>query len=338
MVSIRTGQVIMLATALVALTACEHRAPPGRATPPDTLGDTMGVTPAAVRTIDIRGHADLVENSAAAMSTRQPGIWFTVNDSGHEPVLFALDTMGTARGRWLVRGARNIDWESAAYGPCGNASLSTAADSSGRCVYIGDTGDNDATAASRSIYRMREPAAREPGRRDNLAGSIVPAARLTYRYADGPHDVEAMYVAPDAAIYLITKRPFGSRTERRFGRALVFRLAAARWSARAVQTAELVDSLPIVLGSAFARYVTDAALSPDAKYLAVRTYTQVYVFATDSTTGRLLSTVAPAVCNIASLQEPQGEGITWMADARRLLLTTEGRGASFHILTCPLPQ
>ena len=294
----------------------------------------MGRAATAVRTIPIRGHPDLTESSAAVMSAVQPGIWFTINDSGHEPVLFAVDTTGAARGRWLVQGARNSDWESMAYGPCGADSDSTAHVGDG-CIYIGDTGDNDARYATRAIYRIHEPLIAGNMNASHDRGTAA-AARLTYRYVDGPHDVEAMYVAPDAAMYLITKSSRAAGQP--LPRAVVFRLAPEGWSGRGVQQAEIVDSLSIVPGSAFARFITDAALSPDAKHLAVRTYTQVYVFATDSVTGLVRAGSSPAICDIAKLQEAQGEGITWAGNTGRLLLTSEGRGGPFRIANCPLPQ
>jgi hypothetical protein len=316
---------------LLAATACERVREPAKSHVGAPPADSMGREASAIASVPIRGHAELVESSAAAMSTAQSGVWFTVNDSGHEPVLFAFDTSGAPRGRWLVLGARNSDWESASYGLCGLAE-SAPRDASDRCVYIGDTGDNEATARSRSIYRVREPKARADG---DTRGSVS-ATRLTYRYLDGPHDVEAIYVAPDAAIYLITKRPITDPAGRARP-ALVYRLAADAWTARGVQQAQLVDSLPIIPGSAFARFVTDAALSPNAQYLAVRTYTQVFVFATDPATGRVRTNTPPAVCNVAPLHEDQGEGVAWTADSQHLLLTSEGRTAPFHIVGCPLP-
>jgi hypothetical protein len=313
---------------LLSTLACERGRESVKSAASAPPADSMGSQPGAINSFVIRGHAELVESSAAAMSTAQPGIWFTVNDSGHEPVLFAFDTTGAPRGRWLVVGARNSDWESVSYGLCGLAEAAPR-DASDRCVYIGDTGDNEATARTRSIYRVREPSPRADG---DTRGTVS-ATRLTYRYSDGPHDVEAIYVAPDAAIYLITKRPIADAAGRARP-ALVYRLAADAWTARGVQQAQLVDSLPIIPGSAFARFVTDAALSPNAQHLAVRTYTQVYVFATDPTTGRVQANATPTVCNIAPLHEEQGEGIAWTADSQRLLLTSEGRTTPFHLVTC----
>jgi len=288
--------------------------------------DSMGAMPRDTVTVPLGAPRELVENSAAAMSTRQPGIWFTINDSGNEPQLFALDTTGADRGVWRVLGATNVDWESAAVGPC---AAGTPAEP---CVYIGDTGDNQARLPLRVIYRTREPVA--DGRRDTLR-----ADALWYRYPDRPHDVEAMYVAPSGDITLITKRPLTGRTGQPRP-ALVFTLPAPAWAPAGLSRpteARLVDSLPIVPGSAALRTITDAALSPDARHLAVRTYAQVYIFATDSATGRVNHAVRPSVCNIAELAEELGEGVTW-ADARgRLVLTSEGAAAPMHLVTCPLP-
>jgi hypothetical protein len=310
---------------VLAAMSCEKAAPARESASP-TRVDSMGPPPTDVRTATVIGHPDLTETSAAALSTAHPDVWFTINDSGHEPVLFAVDTTGAARGRWVVGAARNSDWESLAYGSCGTSSR-------GRCLYIGDTGDNDARRPTRTIYRVAEPIAGV--RQASERGSVSTSARLTYRYAEGPLDVEAMYLAPDASIFLIAKGSSGRGQPLR--PASVFRLAPEAWSGRGTQEAVLVDSLPIVPGSAFARFVTDAALSPDGKHLAVRTYMQVYVFATDSATGRVRNTVPPALCNLSSVGEEQGEGITWTADSRRLLLTSEGRAAQFRMVSCPLP-
>jgi hypothetical protein len=313
--------------------ACERgsNGTPAASAPATVPSDSMGSPPRDSLTVATRGHTDLVESSAATVSTTQPGIWYTLNDSGHEAILYAFDTTGEARGRWLLRGVRNNDWESMSYGACGT-DASPAGDASPRCVYIGDTGDNNADARTRSVYRVHEPAARS-----GATGSVL-ATRLRFRYSDGPRDVEAMYVAPDASIYLISKRPAAADGVRPTRPALVFRLPATAWAAGGIQQAELADSLPIVPGSAFARFITDAALSSDAKYLAVRTYTQVYIFATDPATGRAKPGLPPAVCNIASLEETQGEGITWLANSHRLLLTSEGRGSPLRLATCPLPD
>lgn len=286
--------------------------------------DSMGAAPLAASAVPIHT-LELPENSAAAMSRTQPGVLFTINDSGNEPVLFAIDTTGAPRGAWRVNGATNVDWEAASIGPC-------APGGAPACVYIGDTGDNDDARSTVSIYRVAEPRAHL-----GAVTGTVDAARLDYTYPDGPHDVEAMYVAPNGDTFLVTKRP-STDAAGHLRPTLVFRIAASAWSAGAHVTAQRADSLEIVPGSAPLRVVTDAALSPDGKHLAVRTYMQVYVFDTDSATGRVDHGVAPSVCNVVSLGEAQGEGITWADDDGRFVLTSEGRSSPLEMATCPLPR
>src|SRR5215831_3895936 len=81
--------------------------------------DTMGALPASTRLIRLHARPELIENSAAANSFAQPGVVFTINDSGNDPLLFAFDTTGADRGVWRVQGATNVDWEAASIGPCG---------------------------------------------------------------------------------------------------------------------------------------------------------------------------------------------------------------------------
>ena len=311
--------------------------------------DTMGLAPSDVRAITVHARRDLLENSAAVMSRAQPGIVFTINDSGNEPLLFALDTTGAERGAWRVTGTTNVDWEAAASGRCANgdrlvgdpstdgtsandpSTTGSAASASvdRQCLYIGDTGDNNAIRSERAIYRVREPRAEQAGFQGTLA-----AERLGYVYPDRPHDVEAMYVVADGTIMLITKRALRN-SDGHLRPALIFALSPARWGSATNMIAELVDSLPIVPGSAPLRMITDASLSHDGTRLAVRTYAQIYVFATDTASGRPRADQRPAICNIALLETQGGEGIAWFAGSQQVLLTTEGRDEPMHVLSCP---
>lgn len=289
--------------------------------------DSMGATPTHISVMPAGAPSDLVENSAAAMSMTQPGVFFTINDSGNDPLLFAVDTTGHDRGVWWIANANNVDWEAAAVGPC-------SAEASAWCVYVGDVGDNEAHRRSRRIYRVAEPRVRESGggHRDSLE-----AERLTFDYPNGPQDVEAMYVARNGDVFLIAKRPRLDAARRPLP-ALVYRIPESAWHKKPTVVAELVDSLPIVPGSAPFRVITDAALSPDAKHLAVRTYMQLYVFDTDSASGRVNHEIAPAVCNLLAVDEVQGEGLTWADNGGRFVFTTEGQRAPITLADCPVPR
>jgi hypothetical protein len=67
----------------------------------------------------------------------------------------------------------------------------------------------------------------------------------------------------------------------------------------------------------------------------VRTYSQLFIFATDIVTGRVNPAAPVTTCDLVPLGEPQGEGVTWLASGRRLLFTSEGQSAPLHLADCP---
>ncbi len=281
------------------------------------------VGPTSVLKVETAIHKDLVENSAAVTSVSQPGIIFGFNDSGNEPRIFAFDSSGRGRGDWRVDGAQNRDWEAAGIGPCRQRSS--------WCLYIGDVGDNEAKRQYVTVYRVLEPLI------TGATGSgVVPIdASLNIRYSDRPHDVEAMYVGADGSMFFLTKRRLLD-DQRKARRSLIFKVPSFFWDSSGTVVATLVDSLPIVPGERQGGQITDAALSPNGKLLAVRTYDDIYVFEVDSVTQLPRPGQSPVPCTIRQLREDQGEGVAWWWDGRRLVLTSERRNAPLHVIECPL--
>ena len=117
---------------------------------------------------------DVPEASGLAISRRTPGLLWTHNDSGHDEVLYAIDQMGTLRGKVRVP-TRLRDWEDVSAAPCNKG---------GDCLYIGDIGDNDKERDSYTIYRLQEPAQLDQGR---LA---VSADAIPLVYPDKRHNAE----------------------------------------------------------------------------------------------------------------------------------------------------
>lgn len=291
--------------------------------------DSMGPRPTNVFRIKTQEPVDLDESSALVFSDAQGDIVFTINDSGNEAELFALDTAGTTRGRWKVEDAKNRDWEAASLGPCIGSPVAT--DFPGSCIFVADVGDNSAMRKVLALYQLGEPRVGKES-----VDSTISSRVIHFRYPDDSHDVESMYMGPDGTAYFITKRAL-KNSDRQLRRALVFAVPASAWLSADTVIASLVDSLPIVPGSADKRQVTDASLSRDGRYLAVRTYGQIFTFAADSVTGRVRHEVAPALCNIVQTEARHGEGVTWFGRTRELLLSNEGRNAPLHRITCPLP-
>ncbi len=302
---------LRVGVALLLLTACEGRF---SRTPWMRDGDTPLRDVERTGTLDSRA---LLEGSGVVVSPSTPGLLWALNDSGNDPDLFALTPQGHVRGVVRVQGAKNRDWEALGVGPCPE----------GQCLYAGDVGDNEGHRKSLQIYRVAEPVV------PTGIGSVTTAAPIIVRFADGGHDVEAMYVAPDTSIWFITKRPT-SRQDGSKRPVHLHRLMRAQWSTEVPLAIE--DSLPITPEDGMGRdWVTDASLStPDStgkRRLVVLTYGAVYVFEVDALSGKPGALVQRCAIPV---NERSAEGITWLPD-RRVLLLSEGVGEPLYAGRCP---
>lgn len=243
----------------------------------------------------------VTESSGVAVSRAHPGVLWTHNDSGDGPYLYATDLRGTDRGAVRVSGARAVDWEDIALGPC--------PDGNGDCLYIGDTGDNLERRNSVAVYVVPEPA--PPMTAADTQRVTAAALTLTLRYPDGSHDVEALYVSPrDTAVYLVSKG--------RGGTVRLYRAGREAWNAHHPVTADLVQTLPIIPDRSSGRLVTGAAIRPAGDLVAIRTYTEIYFFI-PGPGGRLTQSGRP--CALGGL-EREGEAIDFRDDST-LVLTSE---------------
>lgn len=257
----------------------------------------------------------LDEASGVVVSISEPGVLWSQNDSGNDEYLFAYDTTGRALGRVLVRGVRNRDWEALASGPCAE----------GQCLTIGDVGDNLARRDEVQLHQLAEPV--------HTALSVPVLRSLSVRYADGAHDVEAMYAGPDGSLWLVTKRPARGADGPRPVR--VYHVPRSAWE-QSRYTAAVVDSLPVVPEKGAAHdWVTDASLSPiladGQRRVVLLSYGAVHIFEADPASGKPGARVARCALPI---REETAEGVTWLADGR-VLLVTEGTMGALHAGRCP---
>jgi hypothetical protein len=222
--------------------AAANAAAPGTT---NASGDTCKASGALMRL------ADLPEASGLAVS-RAGGRFWAHNDSG-VPVLFALDANGKTSARVTVEGAAVEDWEALAIGPC----------PAGSCLYIADIGDNDARRAHVTIYRVPEPA--QPG------GSAKVSDIFQATYPDGAHDAEALLVAPDGGLFIVTKGDTGHIALYKFPREL-----KANTTMRLERVGEPIDPKP-----GATERITDGAISPDGKWVALRSKASLRFFEAD---------------------------------------------------------
>jgi hypothetical protein len=253
---------------------------------------------------------ELPEASGVAASRRTPGLFWAHNDSG-EPVIFALDLQGAIKGRVRVTGASVEDWEDIAVGPCPQ----------GSCVYIADTGDNSGTRKHITLYRVPEPT---PG---DVATSPVEAFQAAY--PDGPHDAEALFVAGESDVFLITKGDPGP--------VALYKFSGPLASGTTLQLQRIGEPIAGLKIEARDR-PTAADLSPDGQWVAVRTTHWVAFY---RTTNLIAGDWREAFrTDVSGLGEPRGEGITFAGDNSVILVGEAGgllRGpGTFARLVCTL--
>ncbi|WP_345689172.1 hypothetical protein [Novipirellula caenicola] len=114
-----------------------------------------------------------------AASNRQPGHFWSHNDSGDTARLFAFNAKGKATGSCDLVAASSLDWEDMASFELGDR----------KYLVVADCGDNDSKRDACFLYLFEEP---DPTRATKLRNYL--AIQLTY--PDGPHDCEAVAVDP----------------------------------------------------------------------------------------------------------------------------------------------
>jgi hypothetical protein len=173
-------------------------------------------------------------------------------------------------------------------------------------IWVADTGDNDGDRPTVALHALR-------------ADGSAALYRLTY--PDGPHDAEALIMTPDGTPYLVTKEVLGASQ--------VFRPAADLADGRTVAL-EQVATVNLTLtgtpggpvGRAGQLLVTGGAVSGDGRLIALRTYTDAYLWPLSG------SDVAGAFdadpIRIPLPDSPQGEAISFGTDNRGVVISGEG--------------
>ncbi|MFE4055524.1 WD40 repeat domain-containing protein [Streptomyces sp. NPDC059096] len=178
----------------------------------------------------------ITESSGLAASRLHPGVYWTHNDSGYGPQVYAVDSRtGETVATITMRGVgKPRDVEAISIGSDGN-------------VYVGDIGDNlNGTWDHVWIYRFPEP--------KRLEDATVRATQFTVEYADGARDAEAMMVHPKTGrVYIASKNEDGGGLYE----------GPAELSSSGTNTFRRIGEVP---------WVTDGAFSPDGEELTLRSY------------------------------------------------------------------
>ena len=256
------------------------------------LSLTTSVLPAevqpAVRQLCTPGGSELAELSGLAADGDR---WFAVSDGGSALRVFVLRPAD----------CEVVDEITAEVNPYDVEDLALAADGA---LWLADTGDNDLDRSTVALHRLTQ---------DGDANLY----RLTY--PDGPHDAEALLLDRAGIPHVVTKelgtarvyRPAGVLTEP--GPTPLEQVAAVRL--------EPTDTPGGPAGEVGSILVTGGAVSADGHVVALRTYTDAYLFSAPS--GDVVAALAGTPVRIPLPDEPQGEALALAPDGM-LLSGSEG--------------
>jgi len=200
------------------------------------------------------------ESSGLACSTRDKHLLWTHNDSGHMPIIYAMDHKGKDRGTFHLENIESYDWED----------MDAFEYQGEHYLLIADTGDNFNLRWDYRISIIKEPTID-----DQQRSAVSPVGTYTFRYEDGQsYDVES--VAVDIVrekIILLTKRTshaimFELPLKPLFSKPLFSKATDNDETQIAVKTGE------------FKRIINPSALdiSADGRLMSINTYARIHRF------------------------------------------------------------
>lgn len=248
------------------------------------------------------------ESSGLALSARDPKFFWTHNDSGGEPCVFAISRQGRTLAKVRVRNAVNFDWEDIASGT----------DADGRPVlFVGDIGDNLHARPTVQVYQIPEPPLPKDPKHEVES---EPALIYHAAYPKGRLNAESLLYHPiTRRLYILSKDEAG--------RSALYLFPEKLDTQRMMILEKVVDVFfpPVPRkGKRLqdASETTAACFSPNGTRLAVATYSYIYEWQ-----------IGPKETLAEALQKPgrmitpppsaQMEALCYDADGRTLWFTTE---------------
>lgn len=263
----------------------------------------------------------ITESSGVVASRRNPGLFWTHNDSGDGPFVYALGPHGEKRGTFRLAGVSAVtDCEDIAPGPGSKRGVPF--------LYLGDIGDNNRVRTGCVVYRFPEPIVTQTAARATQAKpfSTAPVEALRCRYPDGPHDAESLLVHPKTGrIYIVAKNKNGIDGVYYFPMPLD---PTKTVTLTKIATVRISGEPPF-----YPNLVTGGDIAPDGTRLVLRTYWNAYEYHLPPHAVSFDAIWRTTPTRITLPLQPQGEGIGYVYPrGDGLILTSEGKGTTIYLL------
>ncbi|GAB3664492.1 hypothetical protein GCM10028791_40170 [Echinicola sediminis] len=234
----------------------------------------------------------LNEASGLASSRKYDNVLYTHNDSGGLPVIYKMDTTGKTIGQIHLKGTSNRDWEDIAVG---------AGPENGKSyIYVGEIGDNQATAPNIKVLRFEEP-------HGNEDTTWVEPDIMEVRYPEGARDAETLMVDPwNGDVLIVSKRDSSN---------VLYRLRQEESTGADTTELEEVMKLPITMSVA-------GDISPDGKEIIIKNYWVIYHWTREEGES-LEEALSRKPVQLPYIPEPQGEAVAFSRSGQSYFTLSE---------------
>ncbi len=235
---------------------------------------------------------EIRESSGVAASVEQKNLYWTHNDSGDQPRLYAFREDGSHLGVWEVGDAKAIDWEDmAAFRRKGQPTL-----------LIADTGDNLKRRRDYQLYVVDETL-------PDVEACLKVRQKVHFRYENGSQDCEAVAYDPRRDQIVLVTKEWEPRSE----------VHVLDWPPEPSEAQTLTTRKVADLSIAG---VTGVDISPTGEYAVVTTYGNAYLFRREPEEAWEQGFARPGLPIVVPPRK-QGESICFASDGTSLILTSE---------------
>ena len=179
-------------------------------------------------------------------------------------------------------------------------------------ILLADIGDNAKKRAQVVLYQFDEPRweTASPTQR------ITDISTFPLTYPDGAHDAEALLYDPVTDVFVIVTKSLS-------GESHIYSIGRSQLGNQNVLEKKgtlMIGTPPLIGGTT----VTGGDVGPNGHYIALRTYTHIFVWKREATTP-IWATMQGEPCIVTPESEPQGEALGFAAYGTDLFSISEGQ-------------